>query len=401
MAELIPSPVIEIRDEEQLAAQGIGRVSGPHTVEMIDFQRERLLRLRALVESGSLGQPVCPELSNANPSSTHTALAEAMAWMIGQLGRKLNFLPRQVEVAFANLFRIGLREATPARTVIEFTVAPPPDVDVVIPAGTQVSTEDGLFIFETIEALTILFGDPSGQVEAQRTLAGETTLAPNVLIRMVDPVAWVEGVHNPQAISSGSNDEQVIEALERARNYQQRGERIVSTRDIETALLDDALLSNGIVRAFPFVRGSDFLNQRVGHTTVVVMTKTGDPIDANARIAINAILEQLVGHQFVYIVDPFYVSFDVSAKVKLNTNAVQAATLVAIETRLRNFYAASRANFGRPISPSEVIAEIEGTPGVDRIIEQPNGAILASPNGSVKLNPWELPKLVGVNLTAV
>jgi hypothetical protein len=399
--ELIPPPILEVRDEEQLAAEAVGRVSGPYTLDILDFQIERLQRQRALIVAEVFDQPVCPELRNANPSAPHTALIEALAWVIGQLGRKINSLPRQNEVEFANLFRIGLREATPAQTVLEFAVAPPPGVDVLIPSGSQVSTADGLFVYETIEELVIPFGEESGQVEARRIVAGETTLAPNVLIKMADPVAWVDSVTNPQAVNSGSNDEQVEEALERARNYQQRSERLVSTRDIETALLEEALLGNGIVRAFPFVRGGDFLNQRVGHTTVIVMSKTGDPVDANTRIAINAILEQLVGNQFIYVLDPIYVNFDVVANVRLSTNAVQGATLAAIQTRLRAFYAASRANFGRQILRSEVIAEIEATPGVDRIVAQTNGAILASPTEDVKLDPWQLSKLVNVTLTVV
>lgn len=182
MAELITPPDLDIRDEEQLAAEAIGRISGGLSVEIIDSQIVTLQALRPIVESG-LALPICPELTNANPSSPHTVLIEALAWLEAQIARRINQIPLQNEVEFANLFKIGLREATAAETTLEFSVAPPPDVDVTVPAGTQVSTEDGNYIFETIAELIIPFGEASGEVKAQRTVAGETTLAPNVLTR--------------------------------------------------------------------------------------------------------------------------------------------------------------------------------------------------------------------------
>lgn len=401
MAELITAPDLDIRDEEQLAAEAIGRISGGLTVALIDSQIEARQKLRPMVEAGTLAPPICPELINANPSSPHTAIIEAQAWLAGQIARRINLIPLQNEIAFANLFKIGLREATPAETVLEFSVAPPPDVDVTVPAGTEVSTQDGSYVFETIEDLVIPFGEASGQVQARRTVAGETTLAPNVLTHQVDLIAWVDEVTNPEAVNSGSKDEAVEEALERARNYQQRSERIVSTRDLENAILEDALLGNAIVKAFPFVVAGDFSNSAPGHTTVVVMTKLGDPVSTEQRWAINTMLEQLVGNQFVYVLDPLYVNFNVAANVRLTSGATQTATLAAIETNLRAFYAASRENFGRPILRSEVIAVIEGTTGVDRIEAQQSGAILASPLVDVKLDPWQLPKVVTVTMTVV
>lgn len=214
-------------------------------------------------------------------------------------------------------------------------------------------------------------------------------------------IAWVEEVTNLEAVNSGSKDEAVEEALERARNYQQRSERIVSTRDLENAILEDALLGNAIVKAFPFVVAGDFSASAPGHTTVVVMTKAGDAISTEQRWAINTMLEQLVGNQFVYVLDPLYVNFNVTANVRLTSGATQTATLAAIETNLRAFYAAKRENFGRPILRSEVIAVIEGTTGVDRIEAQQSGAILASPATDVKLDPWQLPKVVTVQMTVV
>ena len=404
MTDLIPAPNLEIRDEEQFAAEAIARTSGGLTAAIVKSQIEERRRILDLIESGALtAPPVCPELTNANPSAPHTVELEAQAWLLAQMGYRINQIPKRDEIEFARLFKIELREAEPATTILEFAVAPPNGVDVTVPLGTQVSTEDRKIVFETTADLVIPFGDNTGQVAAKNTVAGFTLLAPDKLTKMIDAIAWVDSVTNPDAIDGGNDDEQIEEALERARSYQRRGERLVSTLDFEEAILHDALRGNGIVRGFPFVALGDFGgSSRPGHSTFVVMTRNGNAISADNKQGINSILEQKVGNQFIYISDPVYVQFNVSVKVKLTVTAPVNATKAGIESNLRKFYAPDRKNFGRPISRSEIITVIEDTPGVDRIVsEGQGGPILASPIANVDLDPWQLPKLLTVTIDVV
>src|SRR5438105_1194085 len=149
MPNLIPPPDLDIRDEELIAAQAIARVSGTLTVEQIDTQIETLRHLRTMVESGTLSVPACPELTNANPSSPHTVLLEAQAWLLAQVAYRINLLPVRDEIEFARLFQIELRAATNPTTTLLFTVAPPLGVSVTIPIGTQVADGDSTVVFET------------------------------------------------------------------------------------------------------------------------------------------------------------------------------------------------------------------------------------------------------------
>ena len=402
MTDLIPAPVLEIRDEEQLAAEAIARTSGGLSIGIINSQIEERRRILQLIQSGALDAPVCPEMTNANPSSPHTVALEAQAWLLSQMAYRINKLPKRDQIEFARLFKVELRQSEPATAVLEFSVAPPNGVDVTVPPGTQIATEDGKVVFQTTAQLTIPFGNPTGQAAAKNTVAGATLLAPGKLTRMVDAIAWVDSVTNPEAIDGGNNDEEVEEALERARSYQRRGERLVSTLDLEEAILHDVLRGNGIVRGFPFVSLGDFSSPaKPGHTTVVVMTRNGNPISAADKQAINSILEQRVGNQFIYISDPMYVQFNVSVKARLFSNASTGAARAAIESALRTFYAPGRESFGRPILRSEIIALVEGTRGVDRIVSESEGPILASPSADVKLDPWQLPKLVSVAVNIV
>lgn len=396
----IDLPLIEIRNGARLAAEAIGRTAGPLSPPDIEAQIAARRELLLLIEGG-LDAPFCEELTNANPSSPHTVLLEAFAWVIEQQSFRFNRIPEANLIAFANLFGIDLLPAASATTTLRFTVDPPEDTDVVIAEGTQVATADGQHVFETTEEITIEYGDETGDAPARRTVTGRTLLSPNVLTKLIDNPAYVESVSNPTGIDSGREIETVANALERARRYQRRGERIVSVKDLEDAIAEEGLLGNGVVRVFPFVRNGEFGEEKkVGHTTAVVMTKAGDAIDNATRQRIAALTDTAVGNQFIYVVDPSFVDFSVTADLLLNTGSPEGAVLADIETNLRAFYAASRENFGRPVLRSEIIAVIEGTTGVDRIVAG-ESSILASPTADSKLLEYQVPRLVDVNLNVV
>src|SRR5436853_2751015 len=171
---LIPSPNLDIRNEEQLAAEAIARVSGGLSVDRIDSQIETLRRLRSMVANGTLAPAVCPELTNANPSSPHTVILEAQAWLEAFIARRINQLPLRDAIEVHRLFKQELRVAAPAATTLRFSAAPPNGVDVTIPAGTKAGTPDGGFVFSTLVDLTIPFGQATGDVAPACDVPGVT-----------------------------------------------------------------------------------------------------------------------------------------------------------------------------------------------------------------------------------
>jgi uncharacterized phage protein gp47/JayE len=403
MALLAP-PDLDIRNEEQLAAQAIARVSGTRSVERIDSQIAALRYERELALAGTALPPACPELTNANPSSTHTVLLEVMGWLLAQQARNINQLPVRDQIEFHRLFGIELREATNATATLLFTTAPPVDTDVVIPAGTLVKTADSALVFETDEELIVPYPETEGSVAATCTSAGRVLLSSATLVVLEDPIAFVSAVTNDSPVDSGAEAETVDQALARARNYQRRGERLVSARDLEDAILEDVMLGAGIVKAFPFIIAGDFaeLNHlHAGHTTVVVMTPSGSAVTDEIKSQIVEAMEQAIGSQFIYIIDPIFVGFSVEADIKVEGIAPQLAIKAAVERNLRAFYATRKGNFGRSILRSEIIAIIEGTEGVDRIASDVDGPIVGAPAADVALAPYELPKLNTVILNVV
>lgn len=404
---MIEYPKIDATSEELRAAQMISRVSGGITSEIVTAQIAERRELLNLIASG-LDTPVCPELTNANPSAPHTVVLEAIAWAISQQAYRFNQIPEANLVAFANLFGIDRKPATKAQTLLTFTVDPPAGTDVVIPIGTEVADETGVYTFETTAALTILYGTATGTVAAERMVTGHLLLSANKLTRLIDVPAFVTDVTNAAAIDSGNDLEPIESTLDRVRRYMRRGERIVTVKDLEDAIAEEALEGNGVVRVFPFIRNGEFTSGEllVGHTTAVVMTKAGEPLDAIQRARCSALAEQCVGNQFTYIVDPVFVSFNVEATIRPRTGSPEGSVLMDVEANLRAFYAAAQENFGRPILRSEIIAVIEGTAGVDRIIAvlDPFGdrttipPILAAPLADSALQEYQLPKLVTVTL---
>lgn len=393
---LIPAPVLDDRNDEQLAAHAIARATGALDTARIDADILKLAELKRLIEAGALPPAICPELTNANPSSPHTVLLEALAWLCSQQQFKINQLPDRDQIEFHRLFNIELREATKATTILRFTGDG--QNEATIPEGTEVATADGAIVFTT-DAELVIPADPenmTGEVTATCTTAGVQLLSPNTLTQMEDVIAFIAGVTNPAGVDSGAGAETIEQALTRARNYQRRGERLVSARDLEDAILEDVLLGAGIVKAFPFVMAGDFsaLNHvKAGHTTVVVMTPSGGALTDAVKAQITDTMQQVIGSQFIYVIDPQYVAFTVEANVKIEGLTPQSTVLAAIERRLREFYAPKKGNFGRRILRSEIIAIIEGTPGVDRIQSDEDGPIVQSPSADLTVAPYQLPKL--------
>lgn len=401
MPNLIPAPILDSRNEEQLAAEMIARVSGGLSANLLKSKIAVLQEELALVEAGGLASPVCTELTNADPAASHTVILETIGIQLGEFARRINYLPLKNQIEFINLLGIEVRVATKAAVALEFSVFAPPGQSVTIPAGTQISTEDGAYIFETTVERVIPADTATANDVAVRTVTGHTLLSPDVVTRLIDNIPFVLSVTNPGAVDSGTEDETIESALQRARRYLRRGERWVSAKDIEEGILDEALLGNGLVRAFPFVVNGDFTTHVPGHISIIVSTRTGDPISAEDKERAYVLLAQLIGNQWPYLIDPVTVDFNIEANVRLDTAAPQGATLAAIERNLRAFYAADKKNFGRPIALSEIIGIIENTSGVDRIIYELPGPILASPLVDMKLDYYKVPKLVEVTLNVV
>jgi predicted phage baseplate assembly protein len=101
-------------------------------------------RFQDLVDDAKrLVQQRCPEWTDHNVSDPGVTLIEAFAYMVDQLLYRLNQVPDRHYMKFLDLIGLQLFPATAARAEVTFWLSSPQPTEIIIPAGTIVSTPRG------------------------------------------------------------------------------------------------------------------------------------------------------------------------------------------------------------------------------------------------------------------
>ncbi len=360
----------------------------------LEIRNEELFAARAIERAGQL----CPQLTNAAPSSPHVVLLETLAWMLAQGARRLNYVPKKTLLEFAALFNITPRAATAAIVTLKFFTASPVSDSIPIPQGTLVIGLDGEVVFQTTHDSKIPAGYDFAEITARALTVGNRHIPVASLTSLQNAIAGVS-VTNERSITSGTDDEALESVLERATSYLRRGERLVSTADVESAIVDEVMGGRGVVRGFPLVVDGQFDVLRPGHTTLVVMDAAGDAVDDSIKKRINALLEERVGNQFFYVRDPAYRAFDVQATLAIAKGYDTQTVFASVAANLRAEYAAVASNLGRTILTTEIVAIIVSTLGVERLVASRTPAsLLRAPLMDIPLLAYELPAARNIQL---
>ncbi|MFZ8967672.1 MAG: putative baseplate assembly protein [Ilumatobacteraceae bacterium] len=142
---------------------------------------------------------LCPEWTNHNLSDPGVALIEIFAWMSEQVLFRLNQVPERMYIDFLNLVGVRPFGASAATVPVTFWLSAPPEEAVVVPEGTEVTTEgeDGV-VFATLSELRIepatllsaitatpeeVFADVTAELEYDRDTV---TCFPSVPVRYGD-----------------------------------------------------------------------------------------------------------------------------------------------------------------------------------------------------------------------
>jgi|Deesub1362B_J571_1020462.scaffolds.fasta_scaffold00525_9 uncharacterized phage protein gp47/JayE len=106
---------------------------------------------------------------------------------------------------------IGLtrKQATKATGTVTFSRSTPASSDILIPAGTRVSTAgDNPVYFKTTDPVTLTAGSTSVDAPIEAVEAGAAgNVAANTITVIVDPVSGIESVNNASATSGGQDTE--------------------------------------------------------------------------------------------------------------------------------------------------------------------------------------------------
>src|SRR5579871_5911258 len=98
-------------------------------------------RFQSLVdEAKRLVQRRCPEWTDHNVSDPGVTLIETFAYMTDMLLYRLNRVPDRNYVHFLELIGVRLYPPTAALALVTFWLSAPQETNVMVPAGTTVST---------------------------------------------------------------------------------------------------------------------------------------------------------------------------------------------------------------------------------------------------------------------
>ena len=140
---------------------------------------------------------VAPEWTDHNDSDPGIALIQLFAFLSEQIGYRLNRVPEKTYVEFLKLVGVRQRPATPASTIMAFTLAKPARAtQVLIPAGARITAKGGDGeppVFETDAPLDVLPAQMAALISTQHGLtqingSGET----GPTVAGADPKAYVD-----------------------------------------------------------------------------------------------------------------------------------------------------------------------------------------------------------------
>jgi phage-related baseplate assembly protein len=347
---ILPEPNFIDRDPQAVTAemvtsfeQAVGRQLQPAQVERLIINliayREMLTRI-AIQEAGK-----------------QCLLAFARFPMLDYLGQLLS---------------VERLAAQPATTTIRFTLPGPLGFDVTIPEGTRVATQDAKVIFattaEVIATTGATFVDAPAAAE-EAGAAGNGYLAGQVA-SMLDAIANVDAASNLTTTADGVDTEDDERLRERIRAAPERfsvagpaGAYRFHAMSAHASIIDVSVISPnpGEVRAY-------------------VLTNTGLPSQAILDLVLAALSDQKVRPlcDFVEVVAPDPITFQIDADITLLNTVDVAATMDAVNAAAQAYAAERRAGLGRDIVLSQIIAALS-VPGVYNVtLNSPTLQVLAA-----------------------
>lgn len=156
------------------------------------------------------------------PGDERRIFAEGLALVFSSLFGRVNDRMQQARLNTASgtdldsigaMFRVERFPATPATTTVRFTLSDVRDEDIIIPAGTRVTT-DGSVYFATTEDATIPAGSEFADAHAQCMENGtdHNGYAVGLITVLVDLIPYVASVSNITVTSGGYDGEPYTEA---------------------------------------------------------------------------------------------------------------------------------------------------------------------------------------------
>lgn len=256
------------------------------------------------------------------------------------------------------LVGVARLDALPAKTTIRFTLAAPQLFDVIVPAGTEVESKDGVVVFATDYNLTIEAGAVSGDMAATATTAGAVGngYIAGEVAELLQPVPYVSAAANVTTTSAGaeveSDDnyrERIREAPESWTNAGSKGAYRFFTRSAHPQIIDVTVTSPSaaVVNVYPL------MSYGLPSQEILDLVEA-----ALSNEKVRPLTDQ------VHAVAPTRIDFAIVAAPTLYDWADTDSVLAAIEVALARYQADLQKKLGKDIVPDQIRAVISSVDGV-------------------------------------
>jgi phage-related baseplate assembly protein len=328
------------------------------------------------------------------PRDVSAILAETIADYEARVGRTLQ--PAQVEtlilqtLAYREFLIRNQIQSAAEQNLVEFSTAPvldflgelvgvtrlaatPATVDLIfvmvaghggvtIPAGTRVSSTDGLAVFATTVAKVVSAGVNLVQVPSRCTVAGTVGngYTQHRITNILDPLAFVSNAYNLLTTGGGAEQETDAALRERIRlapasfsvagpyNAYKYFARTASASIVDVAVTNP---TPGVVQVFPLMDDGNATPTQILNAVYAICN------DERTRPLCSTLV----------VTSPTRLDYSLNVELTLYDTADQLATKTAVETALQAFVDERRKLLGQDVILSQLIraAQLDGVYSVD------------------------------------
>lgn len=308
------------------------------------------------------------------PGNTEVVLLEAMSMLLGLELVAINDVPDVVFERLLALHKITRSPGQYATATATFTVGSTEPV-YTIPTGVTLrllnpdTGED--MEFETTEAREIVVAEGRSATIAIRATeygAQVNGVAAGAPLEVVDALPFVDSVRLGSIVLGGEDEEDDDSLFNRgAARMARMTSTIVLADQFSLAAIEDERVARAFARSLadPDRPGVE----APGHVTVTVLGYAGE-LDAGDRESIRqALAAQAVAGLKIHVVPPDVTDLSVEVDVIVNSGAVTADVLAAVEHRVTRYLTPLEWDWSEKVYRNVLVAHAAAVPGVARVVD--------------------------------